>query len=71
MFKKAVSVLCPLAASDEKVEKNFVQSVLEHPDHSLDELRECLEIRDGDVIETIPSILEAEKRRCQRRAFES
>ena len=54
-----------------KSRKKIVQSVLEHPDHSLDELRECLEIRDGDVIETIPSILEAEKRRCQRRAFES
>ena len=61
-LKQAVSVFRPLTASNEEIKKLFFQSILENLDHSLYELRECPEIRNCDVIETILSFLEAEKK---------
>ena len=61
-LKQALSVFGPLTASNEEIKKLFVQSILENLDHSLYELRECPEIRNCDVIETILSFLEAEKK---------
>ena len=66
-FSKAISTLRSLAESDGECRRYFVQSVLGTSDHSLDELRECLQFGSCDALERVLSILEAEKERSDVR----
>ena len=66
-FRKAFSTLRPLAKSDGECRRYFVQSVLGTSNPSLDELRECLQFGNCDVVERVLSFLEAEKERSDVR----
>ena len=66
-LRKAISTLRPLADSDVECRRYFVQSVLRTSDHSLDELRECLQLGNCDVIERVLSILEIKKEKSDVR----